>query len=102
MIDKIFRILRRWAASAERDRIDAKFDHLDERIDQIEQSNAEIRARIHSMHEIHLANNEALEQKLNASKSGQQQILSIMDLRFSYSEAALSEIKALLTKDQDC
>jgi prefoldin subunit 5 len=95
---KMFYALRRALTEIDRDRIDAKFDHLDERIDRLEQSNAEIRVKIDSINSVNFANNEVLEQKLNASKSGQERILSIMELRFSYAEDALKDIKNLITK----
>lgn len=98
MLEKIFTHISKFFTQGERDRIYRKFDHFDERMDRLEQSNAEIRTRLDSMNEVSFANNEALEQKLNAAKSGQQQILSIMDLRFSYAEDALKEIKALLVR----
>lgn len=91
-------IVGRFFRNLERDRIDAKFDHFDERMDSLEQSNCEMKAKLDAIHQINFANNEALEQKLNASKSAQQQIIETMQFRFSYNEDSLREIKDLLLR----
>ncbi len=72
MIDKIFIFIRRTLGKVESDRIDRKFervdeklDTLDERIDRLEISQGQQTSKLDAIHSIQLANNEALEEKLN-------------------------------------
>lgn len=103
MIAKIFEFLRKAFATVERDRIDAKFDridanfdHMDSRLDGLEISHSEIRNRLQSIHEINLANNEAIEQKLNATKVGQEVLGGSIDMRFTYFDKAFDDLKSLI------
>lgn len=65
MLGKIFSLIRRALSKVESDRIHEKLDRVDERIDHIEVVQAEQNSKLNSIHEISLANNEAIEQKLN-------------------------------------
>ncbi len=72
MIDKIFDFVRQVLGRVDSDRLERKFervdeklDRLDERIDSIEQSQSQQTSQLREIHNISLANNEALEEKLN-------------------------------------
>ena len=65
MIDKIFIFIRKAFSKVESDRIYAKLDRVDERIDRIEVVQSEQNSKLNSIHEISLANLEAVEQKIN-------------------------------------
>ncbi|WP_156341306.1 hypothetical protein [Pseudanabaena sp. 'Roaring Creek'] len=58
-------MIRKAFTKVESDRIHAKLDRVDERIDHIEVVQAEQNSKLNSIHEVSLANLEAVEQKLN-------------------------------------
>ena len=96
MIGKFLNIIRKVIASSERDRFQELIDHMDDRLDFLSEAHAETRAKLASIEDISFANNEALEQKLNATKAGQEHLYSVMDLRFTYVDRAFDDIKALI------
>ncbi len=103
MLDKFVNLLRRWAASSERDRTDNKFDrldgkvdHLDERIDGLERSQAEQTAKLSAIHAVSLANNEALEQKLNRATVTADSVRQIVDARMEGFQASMKYIQGLI------
>ena len=111
MFSNIFSLIRKWAASAERDRLNEKFDHLegkidkfDERLDRVEQIQAEKNERIRAIHEISLANNEALEQKLNASTVSVEMVRQIVDVRIESFQDSIKSLQASIEKilRRDC
>lgn len=72
MIEKIFTFVRRLLGKVESDRIDRKLEqaddklnHLDERIDRLEVSQAQQTSKLDAIHNISLSNLEAVEEKLN-------------------------------------
>jgi transcriptional regulator NrdR family protein len=65
MIDKIFIFIRKAFSKVESDRIYTKLDRVDERIDRIEVIQEAQNGKLNSIHEISLANLEAVEQKIN-------------------------------------
>ena len=104
MIDKIFKIVGRWVASSERDRIDKKFDHVDDsfsamvdRIDRLEIGQSEIKSEMKSIHEVGLANLELLEQKINNGKTGLEMLKEYMKDRFESSAKTLAKLEDLIT-----
>lgn len=112
MIDKIVNILRRWIASSERDRIEdkvdrldtqlnGKVDHLDSRIDSLERSQASQTEKLSAIHSVSLANNEALEQKLNRNTVTTDSVRQIVDARMETFQLSLKHIQELLTKVVD-
>lgn len=111
MFDKVFGLVRRLAASFERDRLEEKIDHLDEkldrfdeRLDRVEQSQAEKSAQLREIHQVTLANHEALEQKLNASKVTTEVVRQIVDARIESFQASIKYLQALIEQvlKRDC
>jgi DNA repair exonuclease SbcCD ATPase subunit len=111
MLDKVFGLVKRWAASSERDRLEDKIDHLeekidrfDERLDGIEKIQAEKNAKIAAIHEISLANNEALEQKLNASSVSVEMVRQIVDARINGFQDSIKYLQSLIEQvlRRDC
>ena len=104
MIDRIFSAIRRFLASAERDRIAQKFDHvddnfsaMDDRIDRLEIGQSEMKSEMKSIHEVGLANLELLEQKINNGKSGLEMLKEYMKDKFDTSTKTLEKLEALIT-----
>jgi hypothetical protein len=104
MIDKILKALRRWVASAERDRIDEKIGKLDSRIDSLESSQAAQTEKLSAIHSISLANNEALEQKLNRATVTSDSVRQIVDARIEGFQASMKYIQGLVEQilKRDC
>lgn len=105
MLDGIFRVIQRIAASSNRDRMDEKlnavsqkFDHFDGRMDALEISQARQTEKLSSIHEITLANNEALEQKLNRSVEMVEMVRDIVDARINGFQESLKRLEGLLTQ----
>jgi hypothetical protein len=105
MLDKIFKLIQRWAASSERDRLDDKFlrldskvDHLDGRIDKLEMSQAAQSEKLSAIHSVTLANNEALEQKLNRNSVTTEGVRQIVDARMETFQVNLKHIQTLIEK----
>lgn len=105
MLDRIFKIFRRMLASAENDRIDGKFDrldvkvdHLDVRIDSLERSQAAQNEKLSAIHSVSLANNEALEQKLNRNVVTTDSVRQIVDARMECFQSSLKHIQGLIEK----
>jgi len=96
MIDKILGAIRRAIARSERDRIEEELKTFNSRLYSLESEDKQIHTKLNSMHEISLANNESLEQKLNLSKVTQETIKETIDLRFSYMDRAVEDLKALI------
>lgn len=111
MIDKIWGLAKRFAASSERDRLEDKIDHLegkidkfDERLDRVEKIQVEKNAKIAAIHEISLANNEALEQKLNASSVSVEMVRQIVDARINGFQDSIKYLQTLIEQvlKRDC
>lgn len=111
MIDKIFNVVRKWIARAERDRLDDKFqkideklDHFDERLDELERNQAEKGERLKAIHEITLANNEALEQRLNLSVVSADMVRQIVDARINGFQDSIKYLQTLIEQiiRRDC
>lgn len=96
MLDKLFGMVRRAIATSERDRIEEKLEKFDERLDLLESTDKQIYTRLEAIHETNLANNEALEQKMNASKANQEMLKSIIDVKFEYMAKAFEDVKSLI------
>ena len=104
MLDRIFSAIRRFLASAERDRIAQKFDHvddsfsaMDDRIDRLEIGQSEMKSEMKSIHEVGLANLELLEQKINNGRSGLEMLKEYMKDKFDTSTKTLEKLEALIT-----
>ena len=52
MLDRLFRIIQKVLASSERDRLEQKWEHMDERIDSLEIGQAEIKGELKSMSQV--------------------------------------------------
>ncbi|MCA6563994.1 MAG: hypothetical protein IM516_01245 [Pseudanabaena sp. M158S2SP1A06QC] len=111
MFSNIFSLIRKWAASAERDRLEekidrlnGKLDHFDERLDRVEMLQAQKSEQLRAIHEITLANHEALEQKFNASKVTTDAIRQIVDVRIESFQDSIKSLQASIEKilRRDC
>lgn len=111
LISKAFGLFRRAMASAERDRfedrfqtIDKKLDHCDERLDNVEINQAAQNEKLSAIHQVTLANNEALEQKLNLSTVNAEMVRQIVDARMTAFQDSLQGIKGLIEQviRRDC
>ena len=105
MFNKFARFVSRWISSAERDRmeekfekVNEKFDHFDDRLDDLETSQALQNEKLSSIHQITLANNEALEQKLNRSAVTNQSIRDIVDVRIESFQESLKRLEILISQ----
>jgi len=105
MLDPLFRFFNRILASAERDRMDdklnavsLKFDHFDDRMDALEISQARQNEKLSTIHLITLANNEALEQKLNRSNITAEMVREIVDARINGFQDSLRILEGLITQ----
>jgi hypothetical protein len=103
MIKSIVKVFQRWVASAERDRIDDKFDWLndkvdalDTRIDDLACSQAAQSEKLSAIHSVTLANNEALEQKLNRNSVTTEGVRQIVDARLETFQLSLKQIQSLI------
>jgi uncharacterized protein YigA (DUF484 family) len=111
MIDRIFSAIRKILSSVERDLVDVKFerfnkkiDHLDSRIDNLETSQAAQNEKLSAIHSISLANNEALEQKLNRATVTSDSVRQIVDARIEGFQASIKYIQGLVEQilKRDC
>ncbi|WP_434686917.1 hypothetical protein [Pseudanabaena minima] len=103
MLDKILRVCRKFLASAERDRLDDKFlrveakvDDLDTRMDNLACSQAAQSEKLSAIHAVTLANNEALEQKLNRNSVTTEGVRQIVDARLETFQLSLKQIQSLI------
>jgi hypothetical protein len=103
MMDSLIKFFQRWVASAERDRIAQKFDHvddnfsaMDDRIDRLEIGQAEMKSEMKSIHEVGLANLELLEQKINNGKTGLEMLKDYMKDKFEDSNKTLGRLESLI------
>jgi hypothetical protein len=108
MLSRIFKIFQRLISSAERDRLDQKFDKgfsdLDNRIDRLEVGQAEIKGDIRAIRENTLANSEVLESKINRSTVTSESVRQIVDARIDGFQEGLKRVEELLSKiiRRDC
>ncbi|ELS32793.1 MULTISPECIES: hypothetical protein [Pseudanabaena] len=96
MIDKLFGAIRRFIARSERDIIEEKLGRFDERLDDLESTDQQIYTRLDAIHQVNLANNESLEQKMNASRANQEALKETINTKFEYMSEALKDIKSLI------
>ena len=111
MLDRVFKVFTKLLASAERDRLDDKFlrldekvDHLDTRIDSLERSQSAQSEKLSAIHSVTLANNEALEQKLNRNAVTTEGVRQIVDARMETFQMSLKQIQSLIEQviKRDC
>jgi hypothetical protein len=108
VIDRIFKIFQRLISSAERDRLDKKFDKrfvdLDGRIDRLEVGQAEIKGDIKAIREITFANNETLESKINRSTVTSESVRQIVDARIDGFQGGMKRLEELINQliRRDC
>lgn len=105
MLEKFVNGLKRWAISAERDRLEEKFekvhekfDHFDDRLDALESSQELQNEKLSSIRDITLANNEALEQKLNRSAVTAQSVREIVDIRIQGFQETLKRLEEIMSQ----
>ena len=98
MLDKIFKVCRKFLASIENDRISEKFDDMDTRIDRLELGQTEMKSDMKSIHEVGLANLELLEQKINNGKTGLEMLKDYMKDKFEDSNKTLNRLEGLITE----
>jgi uncharacterized coiled-coil protein SlyX len=82
----IYGLIRRFFTEHDRDRTDAKFDHLDARIDDLNITTTRIESSINSLNHVTLANQELFEQKLNNNRAGQENLKEMITMRMSLIE----------------
>lgn len=105
MFSKLIIFLKNIISSAERDRmqekfekVNDKFDHFDDRLDTLERSQSMQNEKLSSIHQITLANNEALEQKLNRTTVTAQSVREIVDIRINSFQESLRRLEALISQ----
>ena len=110
MFDRLLNILRKALITAESNAIDNKFEkfdnkfekfdnkmeRFDERMDSIERSQAEQNQKLSAINEVCLANNEALEQKLNSNKATSEAIRTVMDVQNKSFNDTLKRLETLV------
>jgi len=96
MIDKLISVIRRMIATSERDRIEEKLSRFDERLDSLESTDQQIYTRLDAIHQVNLANNESLEQKMNASRANQEMLKEVINVKFEYMAKAFEDVKSLI------
>jgi len=96
MIDKLISVIRRMIATSERDRIEEKLTRFDERLDSLESTDQQIYTRLDAIHQVNLANNESLEQKMNASRANQEMLKEVINVKFEYMAKAFEDVKSLI------
>ncbi|PZU94936.1 MAG: hypothetical protein DCE90_14045 [Pseudanabaena sp.] len=96
-------IFRSALLSSERDKIQAKFDHFDDRVDKVELSIAVLTEQLKATHQINLANhalalanNEATEQRLNAISATCSATDLVVKHNLAYMNESLEMIKSAL------
>jgi uncharacterized coiled-coil DUF342 family protein len=111
MLSKFFSLLRKLILSAERDRLEDRFDEIsekfeefDERIDELKIGQSEIKAEIKASNEIHLANLEAMEQKMNRNTTTAESVRQIVDARLSGFQESMRVVQGLIEQviKRDC
>lgn len=111
MFELVFRSFKNLLKAAQSDSYDAKFnrldskvDHLDQRMDGLAISQAEQNEKLSAIHQVTLANNEALEQKINFNKASSQNAKDIADIRFAAFSESFKRLEALVTQviRRDC
>jgi hypothetical protein len=122
MLDKIFKAVRHLLASAERDRLEAKFEKIntrfsdlegefdnrftgvDSRLDEVEKHQAAQNEKLNAIHQVTLANNEALEQRLNLSVVSSDMVRQIVDARIDGFQSSMKNIQSLIEQliRRDC
>ena len=95
MLDRIFRVIQKVLASSERDRLEEKWEHMDNRIDSLEIGQAEIKGELKSINHVWSANLETLEQKLNSSKVNSEVLRDLVTTRFDYTNKAFERLENL-------
>lgn len=105
MISKLVIFIRNIISSAERDRLQEKFekvydkfDKFDDRLDALEGSQALQNEKLSSIEKITLANNEVLEEKLNRSTVTVQSVREIVDLRIETFQESLKRLEVLISQ----
>lgn len=111
MISRILSIFHKWLASAERDRMDSKFEKIyetlggfDDRLDRIESKQSGQEEKVSAIYQVTLANNEALEQKLNRSTVSAEVVREIVDVRINSFQDSLKRLESLMNQlvRRDC
>jgi hypothetical protein len=96
MFTKLVSFIGRVLATQKNDRVDAKLDHLDCRMDALEVSQAKQTEKLNAIHQVSLANNEALEQKINLNNANSQNAKEIAEIRYLSSQEALKRLEHLI------
>lgn len=122
MLDRVFKVLRKLLASVEHNQIETKFEKIngrvtelenqiddkfigvDRRLDEVEKHQASQTEKLTAIHEVTLANNEALEQKLNLSTVTSQMVREIVDARINGFQDSIKNIQSLIEQliKRDC
>jgi uncharacterized coiled-coil protein SlyX len=101
MFRELLKFFQKIAASSMDDKfnkVSQKFDHFDDRMDALEISQATQTEKLASIHEITLANNEALEQKYNRSIVTVEMVREIVDARINGFQESLKRLEGLITQ----
>lgn len=98
MLEKVLGTIARFISQPIIDRLEDKFVDTDRRLDSVERIQAEHNVRILANREIALSDNEALEQKYNSIKSGQEMILDAVNVRLLHINQEIKEVKQIILK----
>lgn len=101
LLEPVLRVAGKLLGSVTSERLQRKLDHFDERLDVLERDGAVMREQIKSLHEISVANLEAVEQKVNATNVSIQALDLIVKHHLSYMDNALERITQTV-KDLVC
>jgi hypothetical protein len=111
MFSRLFSAFRKFIISVERDRFDAKFeivdqkfDHFDQRIDDLEKHQVAQTEKLSAIHQVTLANNEVLEEKLNRQTVTTEGVRQIVDARIGGFQETIKTLQGLIQRilDRDC
>ena len=122
MLDKFVNLLRRWAASSERDRLETKFERIntrfsdleneldnkftgvDNRLDNVEKHQAAQNEKLSAIHQVTLANNEALGERVNSSSVTTEMVRQIVEARIDSFQESMKYMQGLLERiiKRDC
>jgi len=80
------------------EKVHEKFDHFDDRLDALESSQELQNEKLSSIRDITLANNEALEQKLNRSAVTAQSVREIVDIRIEGFQETLKRLEEIMSQ----
>lgn len=92
LLDPVLKITGKLLGSVTSERLQKKLDHFDERLDKLEVDNAVLKESVRALHQVSVANLEAVEQKVNATNTSIQSLDLIVKHHLSYIDEALKRV----------